>query len=544
MQILDIRGQKWTVGIEWEILPGDGPIKTEAKEVATKTDNKFGVLVEYENTYAIGLAKKFNNKFPSAALTLAIANQEARENNPDNAFPDWIVIEDAGEDRYWMSVIKTGIPAPQFDELLSITEVKDRMTELLINDTFEVFSPSTEIISIFEGFKSIVAKGLNELTEDTEVENKFEKLIGIPNSVIFGSIAFVAVCAAIWGVSLLIEGKNLKEKAEYFAQQAEEEKIMRQKKFERAVEKYTRDKELAKTSALDEVVAGISGNPAKILNAFYNTLGSTPFGTHGWDLKKTECYFNLAKSQTIEKQQQEEASGEDVDKLLQKHKDVKEIIACDQLYARTGYNTTRMFLTDYPNAKIDGDYAIVHRPVKIDTTYIVKLDNSILEALPTAKRFGFDIQSQLQLIKIAGVEHQILGSNNLNYQLPGKPIDPGAEGGASAEGGQAGEVVIKYEPESVEPLGYAVGEIIIKGKGLEMLRELADNVDFTGASIRKISLDGDFYDDLNWVATFNYYIKTTDGGSISNSNSNIGQKDNKPQAAPGTNPTPQEAPKK
>lgn len=509
MQVIEIQGKKWTIGIEWEILPGDANPKAEAKEIAEKTDNRFGVLVEYEDTFALGLTSKIDRKAPSAALTLAIANQDARDATSN--YPDWIVLEEIGEDRFWMAVIKSGIPAPQFDAILSITEVKDRMTELLINDTYEVFTSSNELISIFEGFKSITQRNLNQITEFTEVPNKFEKLVGIPNSVIIAGVALVGIIAAVWGVSLLIEGRTLKEKAEYFERQRAEEKRIREDNYAKALEKYERDAVKEKKDALDEVVSGLSGNPSKILNAFYNTVGDIQIGTHGWDLKAISCYYDQISPKIAIKQTANmpiATAGSGAYDLLNKHKVTSfPRINCDSLFERTGFNTARMFLSDYPNAKLLGNMAIVPKVVAIDSKDIVKIDSSIINDLPTAKKFGFDLQSQLQLMKIVGIEHEIESSNELIYQVPGKPIQP-----------NEGDTNIQLSPKTVESLGISMGKIIVKGKGLELLRELADNVDFSGTSIREVQLDADKFEDLKWTATFNYYIKNKDGDVSASSN--------------------------
>ena len=127
MELLTIGNKKWAVGLEWEILPGDGTVAQEAKDVAEKTGLKYGVLVDYDSNFSIGLTQK-NTKLPSAALYLALANQDFRENNADTTdYPDWVVIEDVGDDKYWMGVIKSGLPSPQYDMLLSLAEVKEKI---------------------------------------------------------------------------------------------------------------------------------------------------------------------------------------------------------------------------------------------------------------------------------------------------------------------------------------------------------------------------------------------------------------------------------
>ena len=214
MELLTIGNKKWAVGLEWEILPGDGTVAQEAKDVADKTGLKYGVLVDYDSNFSIGLTQK-NTKLPSAALYLALANQDCRENNADTTdYPDWVVIEDVGDDKYWMGVIKSGLPSPQYDVLLSLAEVKEKVTELLINDTYTIYSPSSEIISLFDGVKNITKDGLTELTKNVKTNLKLEKKIGIPNSVMIVGGVIVTLGLAGYIGSYFIEELDLKKHAE------------------------------------------------------------------------------------------------------------------------------------------------------------------------------------------------------------------------------------------------------------------------------------------------------------------------------------------
>ena len=91
------------------------------KEIAEKTSSNFGVVIEHDGQFSIGLSKKVNPKNPSANLYLALANQEKRATDTSaNYYPDWIVVEEVGDDKYWMAIIKNGIPTPQSDAILLI----------------------------------------------------------------------------------------------------------------------------------------------------------------------------------------------------------------------------------------------------------------------------------------------------------------------------------------------------------------------------------------------------------------------------------------
>jgi hypothetical protein len=496
MQILNIKGKKWMVGLEWEILPGDSTIKQEAKEVATKTESNFGIIVDHDSFYAIGLTKKIT-KDPSAAIYLALANQYMRENGGvSQDYPDWIVLEEVGDDKYWMGVIKSGIPAPQFDAVLSITEIKDRMTELLINDTYTVYTSAGELISIFDGIKHIENKGLNDLTEDVKTKIKFTKLLGIPNSVMYAAAGFIVLCVAGYVGSQFMEGRNIKEKAALLAEKQEREKREKQQKYEADIKNYEKTKTESEQKELDNVVLGLSGNPAQILTAFYENIGSTEIGTHGWSLKTIECYFDVVPQSTAI-----------VDPNAKYPR-----IACDYLYERNPLATTRMLLEDYPNAKLNGDKAVVTKEVQIDPVYITKADKSILDSVKLSKDWGFDVQSQLQLLKVANIDHEIKGSTELTYKNQGKPITP-----AEAAAGR------QPNPEEVNKLGIGVGEITIKGSTFDWVKELADNVDFTGTGLRKVRFEVKSLGEFNWEAKFNYYVKTKDGGIGSSSSVGLGE---------------------
>jgi hypothetical protein len=496
MQILNIKGKKWMVGLEWEILPGDSPIKQEAKEVATKTESNFGIIVDYDSYYAIGLTKKIT-KDPSAALYLALSNQYMRENggvSPD--YPDWIVLEEVGDDKYWMSVIKSGLPAPQFDAVLSITEIKDKMTELLINDTYTVYTSAGELIAIFDGIKHIESKSLNDLTEDVKTKLKFTKLLGIPNSVMYAIAGVMVLCVAGYVGAQFMEGRSLKEKATLLKEKQEREKREQEEKYQAAVKKYELTKVETEQKETENVVLGLSGNPSQILTAFYENIGATEIGTHGWSLKKIECYFNVVPPAS---------AAIETDTKYPK-------IACDYLYERNQLATTRMLLEDYPNAKLNGDKAVVTKDVQIDPVYISKADKSILDSVKLAKDWGFDVQSQLQLLKVANIDHEIKGSTELTYKIPGKPITP-----AEVASGK------QLNPEETHKLGIGVGEITIKGSTFDWVKELADNVDFTGTGLRKVTFDVKSLGEFNWEATFNYYVKTKDGGIGASSSVGLGE---------------------
>lgn len=485
MEKIKIGDKDWLVGLEWEILPGDSTIKQESKEVAQKTALQFGIVVEYDSTYAIGLSKKNPPKgIKPAAVFLAAANQIYRETNELLDYPDWIVIEEAYDDRYWMSVIKSGIPAPQYDAIISITEVKERITELLINDTYSVFSSSVEIISIFDGIKDIQQKSLNEITEDINIKYSFDKLTGIPTSFVVAGSVSLLVIGLLWGVFTTIDGINSEEKAANLKKTIQQEEIRKRIQYETDMLRYEQESKRSKESKLNEIILGLSGNPSVILSSFYENVGSTEVGTHGWILTEIECYFRPNSN-----------------------KNEVPVALCDYIYKRTPLSTTRMFLEDYPNAFINGDVGKVQKVVSIDPKFISKAPESILTTIRPSKEWGFNVLSQLQLLMTADITNKINSSTEITYQVPPEPLSPEKQK-AGAQPNQ---------PKNIN-IGIATGTLEVSGKNFDLVKDLAENVDFTSTSLSKINYKVLNGNNLSWVATFNYYVSTLDGDGVGASN--------------------------
>lgn len=477
MQIVDIKGKKWAIGIEWEILAGESTIKQEAKEVAERSLSNHGVIIDYDAITGVGLVKKSPPKAPSAALYLALANQDYRAQvSPTETFLDWIVLEDMGDDKYWMAVIKSGIPAPQFDAVFDITTVKDRIAELLINDTYQVYSKSTEISALFEGIKGINSKSLNDLTAEVKTKIKFTKLRGIPNYVIFGVAGSIAVISLLmWGVNLL-EGRNIAEKKANLEARLQEEENRRISAYKQEMEVYNKALKENSKIAYKQTFEKLKGNPNAILNAWYNAVSDIGLGTHGWTLSTIECYYNIENQLAVNK------------------------FACDYLFKRNGLSTNRMLLEDFPHARINGNEALVTYNVPISQEALDYTMVNSLEELRGSKDWNFNMVSQLQLLKIANIEHKIEPSTEIMYEIPAKPVSPEEQK----------QGIVLGAPQQVS-IGVATGTVTISGNNFELIKEIADNVDFYGLSLRRAKFEVKDLGVIEWTATFNYYVRSSDG---------------------------------
>jgi hypothetical protein len=501
MQVVEIQNKKWMIDLEWELLPGDNSIKQEVKEIAEKTNLDFGILIEYDSIYAVGLVKKIAKKIPSASLFLALANHNYRGSNSILDYPDWICVEAINDDKYWMSVIKSGLPAPQYDVLLSISDVKEKIMELISNNnTFTVFSKAPEIINLFDGIQHIENKGLNELTQDISTKIKFEKLRGIPDSVIYTGFGIIGLCVLGFGAYSFISGRTLKEKEAFLRQQQQQQAVQKQQQYEQAMQQYQKDSEMAKQKAIAQALNGLAGNPVNILQAWFNTIGNTNVGTNNWDLKTIQCYFDNS-NQPIK-------------------------FACDYLYNRTGLGTNRMLLQDFPNAVISGNQAIVTVPVAINENDLKSPSEDILQKLGNASNWDANLLSQLQLMKIVNINYKIDKSQEITYKLPAKPLSPKQQ--------SAG---MKPLSPQEEKLGIAYGDLDVMGKNFDLVKELAQNADFFGTGIKNLTVKFSSGGDMSWEVKFNYYINSSNGQIANSSSKGMSTNavpNNKNQIPPGT----------
>lgn len=483
MQIVDFKGKKWVIGLDWEVLPGNKTIKAEMKDVALSEKKSYGVLITQgmsENQHsgqggkfvAIGLTNK-TSKYPSAALLLALANDaEANSASEFDYKTDWIVIEELPNDRYWMVGISKNIPLPQTDVVLDRTTLVERINNLLQNDVFKIFTTSAEIREVYEGRKEIINKGINELTAEIYTKTKFKKLTGIPpNAMVAGAVA-VVLTVGFLGFQTYLDSALAKQQREEVAARAAAEEAARQQAYEEEMRQYKIAYEEARNAEIRNVVNGLSGDPNKLLNAFYQVVGDFNFGSSGWKVEKINCQFNHA-----------------LDKKAN----------CSINFKRTGLTTNRMLLQDYPDAVINGDVASVSRAlIAPEDTFKVPSVN-VLDQLPTAKTWGFDMISQLQLLKIVKVNHIVSASNEIFFTPPVKPLSEQEKAGG----------LIQETPVPVS-IGVSSGTIELNSDNFIILREVADNIDFKSVGVTNVDFSMED-NNLGWKVLMNYYVRNGDG---------------------------------
>lgn len=476
MQIVNIKGKKWVIGLDWEILPGEDDFKKERKEVANKTNSNYGVTISYEDQYAIGLCNK-DSKVESAAILLALANQEMKTS--EDEYSDWIVIEEMGDDKYWVGVIKNGLPSPQYDVILDITTIKDKFGELMVNDTYKLFSNSIEIQNLFEGLKIVETKNLNDLTADIKTKIKIEKIRGIPNNVVFGGIFVLVVgISGVFALNYFEKMEQLKKIASINAKKRQES-ATEIAKFEEEKRKYEETIKESIKKARTEAGALLLGNVDKSLFVWDDIILTHSAGTHGWDLKEIDCYYN-SNMENIR----------------------NSVIGCDFSYERIGLSTNRMFLEENPDAIISGNKGLVKK-IRKDSVHNFELEQleSVLKNLPTAKHWSLGILSQLQLLKMLKIDYDVKDSSDIFFNKPMQVLSPE-------------EIRAAVVPKSggQESIKIGKGEIIIKGKDMLMFKDIGQVVDFRQSlGVAKANFKVSNLNLMDWELKINYLLNTESG---------------------------------
>lgn len=483
VQILTMAKNKWIVGLEWEHFVGDD-LKSAIRTSAEKNACNFGLSIEYNQKTAIGLAPS-NFKGVSAAEALAYANQnELNKKDLSNYNPDWIVIEELGDDKFWMGVVKNGLPAPGYDVILNITEIKENVVELLYDDTYKIFSTSSEVHALINQIKVIELKNLTELTEATRYKANFKKYGGIPTVAIYAAAATIFLIGATYFIFEHLEGQELIQEA--LRAQEREAEMQRQKQiaYEQKIKDFEVKKLALEQEAKNKITYGLSGNPSEMLNAWYHAVGNIEVGTHGWDLTKVSCYYQA----TVQPKK----------------------FACDYLFKRQGLSTNRMFLEDYPDAKIDGENAVVTRNININPESLKNPDISIIEKLKGANNWNAAMISQLQLLKLVNIDYKFNSSNEITFEIPALPLSPQEEA-------QGAPLRVPTE----QSLGVAQGTLNVSGRDFDFVKEFADNVNFYGTGLRKVDFNVGKEGKISWDATFDYFISTREGSLKSTDSSTI-----------------------
>lgn len=513
MEIINIFNSKWLVGLEWElVIPEDGvSVKNAVKNTAKRANCQYGVVLNFSDFTSVGLATK-NSKINSGAAFLSFANQGyIMTLSETDQYKDWIVVEQIDSDRYWMCVIKEGLPAPGYDFVDSFERIKKSFVELLEYDSYKVYSNSSEIINHLAGTKNVEKRSINDLIGDVKPKIKLQKLLGLSPVVIYVLALVLLIGVSFFVYSIWVEKKLSAEKIK----RATDAQLDLQKKerelYNKALEQFYIQLDSAKKESLEKILNTLAGRPNLVFKQWATFLENFPTEEHAWELNKFDCKYN------------------------QEERELNKKSACDVFYKKESFSINKMILDAHPEAKIKNNEAIVSfnskemgkvagfkfnenlfsNPIYLQTNqlpekvlpqmdareFLKKIGSpeyrSALINLPTANRFNNDIISQLQSLKMANVNFDIKSPEDIIYAPPPKPL--------TKEDKDKG-----LKPSTPAPIkiGIAEGELSIKGNNILLIKEVIDAFETTGMGASELRVNMKGYADSSWEIKVKYYIVT------------------------------------
>lgn len=489
MRVANFGGKKWAIDLEWELMPNAASFRQEIKTIVVKTSKPYGVIVQHDGASAVGLSKK-SSKLSSAAAMLAAANQKllliSSDSNPpsEDAQNDWIVIELLAENEYWLCVIKNGVPLPgTADTIHTLKDLQNQVTDLLEVDTYKIFSPLNEIKDYMLGVKNVDEAGVAELTKGISTKYKLKKLTGIPPVAIYVMAGLFIVGAGYFAINAFLENEAMQKKVVELQKQKLIFQQSEQIEAQRANVEYEKMVNVQKDKQLSKLYAGISGDPKVLLPGWINNIADLSYPVFGWDMTKVDCVFNYEAASLNERP------------------------SCSLFLKRGKYGTTRMLLDEIPNAQVNGNEAEVK--LEFSDIPVELLANRALDkiVLPDAALFAKVVISQVQAAEAGGITNTIKPAVDAIFYPPSRPLTKAQV--------DAGEKPVPVPPVN---LGFAEGELLLRGKNIVYLNEIFENMNLMAMSLTRFRVDF-ASNGATWEANFKYFLKLNNGMGMSTSGS-------------------------
>ncbi len=492
MEILNICGTKMAVGLEWEIIPPDVNSKLDKamRDIAKTNGCKYGMTFTFENIVSAGFSTKKFSEAPGA-LYLAFAHQEFLkeiDRNDPNVRKDWIYIDkDTDNDRYWMSVVKEGIPTPGFDIVVAdFKELEEKLMEILRVDTYIVNTPLNEVQAFFyeRGYATpIEKKNFDDLVTGIDLKKvkklaKFKKLVGIPSTYLLAGAIFILLIMSFFVYDEFAKVQKKKSAQANRAKSIAAEKNKEEQNYSNSVKTYYENFYKTKDEAFDKVnpIFGLD-TPAAL--AQWGKVLNFKIPTSGWKVTDIKC---SVKPENI-----------DAEKLY-----------CVKNYSR-GTDTTNKMLAENeegaflssptsPNAKSEYKMPILKTGANIQNYNFMLIDE-----------FALNFVSDMQVLKYSGVEFTLAKApEEITFTPPALPVKkvellPGQSPPPPAP-------VAKIVPLKI---GFAKGNYSLKGTGYHRLNELLAMMNWRSFSVTNLNITTASYDTVNWDLSVDYVIKTT-----------------------------------
>lgn len=489
MNIFKLNGINVLGGLDWVSLDPELPYKKALADFYSKNKNiRSGILLQANGEGVIGFVpsssdKKIKTKgIPSAEALLSMANQRQIENmnqNGEVTSPDmgWILVQkiDNETDKYWVGIVRNGLPLPGGDFVGNYTEINEKIEEILNFGaaSFTLYTKEENIHYNFMGAVSVVEKSFSEIIIGLPREKAHIKIFSFAGILAVSIFALmIVVVGSWWGISewqQKVQMEKMQKEAKLKSEQQEKQAQQISDQYEKTI------KDLLSKS-LDQGMAEISSSLTSssgkdVLLNWQNIIYNLSVFQGTWDLNEIDCGLE------------------------------NQIPLCTVNLVRGDIGNNRELLKFHPDAIIVGDKAsYVIRGPELNVRQID------FQNLANAKNFGTGFLSNIQFLSQSDLKHEIEASKNIVKEVVLPPLPTVLP--------KSMQTVIndvsKKPPEKVSiDLGYASGHITISGDGLWQFSGLSDYINEPNLKIETlmVKIDPNNLDSTLWDLKGTYIIR-------------------------------------
>lgn len=486
-----IGGKKISIGLDWDVLKGT---TSQSKEISAllkqqgNTDVRKGIIIkssEEISSTGIGLIhgkEKLYGKSGAAWLSDAYKHginqakksrkKEKLDEDLDDEFPAWIVIEklEEGNDKYWVTIIKDGIPLPGTDIVESFYNVVDRLNDFFsAAKDISVYTTDSAILEevsnlgyMVQGNLTVEKKSFSEIVNKVRCTKYPSNLKGLDPKIL-GIAALVIVAGAgyyFWSSYQEEEAMRMAAQQQQATKQAQQQASLKLQKDYEDLKAKTLSQTVEKAKYdLNSILS--TSKATDVLNEWSDLIYQVKMSHSGWEMDNISCSVESATPQ------------------------------CVVNLNRGELGINRSLMQDFPTAIINGDKALY----VLKGTALNTVDGDY-KLLPNTDDFKVDILSDLQLLKFGEIKHAIDASKEVtqNVNLPDAPAG-----------------ITQDMNVSPIKMGVSYGNMHLEGTDIWQLKGVAPVLDSRGLTVQSmtVTLDKEFKASA-WKIEGIYYVKTGD----------------------------------
>lgn len=474
-RLIKLNDKDVVIGLEWELLEYGVAERKAVRDILKRnTGVKAGVLVRSADVATLGMMEPGKKKpsGPSGAALLAIANQDAqaRSTGKSSSIEDnqWVVVENIGDDEYWVVDIKDGVPLPGSDFVGGFEKVRLYLSEMLEGTGFKVFTNDHEIQDAVGHQAMVIPKSAAEIIDEVEKRSRgnLKTLSGVDPAMVGAVLVFAILVGGYFAWDYW------KEYTQRQAQQnaASQRALADRQRAEAERQEYMQSVEKAVYDALDQGIESVNmalrtASPREVIRSWMDIVGKVPLNHSGWDTVSIECEMETP-SQPV----------------------------CLVNLRRTDIGINRILLTDYPQAQISGDtaYYVLRGPE-------LALREPQWSEIDSAHGFMMGLASDFQFVRRTGLDYTQSESKDVvqAITLPTPPASLFSPGNTSQDA-----------PVAPINTGMAQGTIGLSGGDLWLLEGLAQMVDRSAVSLTSMSVNVASMERQPWSAQGTYFIRS------------------------------------